>query len=80
MSEPEIPWTRYDQAYKRIHDAIRSDLASAPAGKRITKITYTYNEAGDVSEIQFFQGSTLLFKLQFTYDSQGRLIEVNRIE
>ncbi|MEM3463621.1 MAG: RHS repeat domain-containing protein [Candidatus Bathyarchaeia archaeon] len=78
--EPEIPWTQYDQAYKRIHDAILSDLTAAPSRKRVTKVIFIYDESGNISEIHYYQGDTFLFALQFSYDSQGRLSEVTRVE
>jgi hypothetical protein len=28
MGEVEVPWSQYDRAYKRIHDAIISSLAN----------------------------------------------------
>ena len=35
-----VEWGNYAEAYKAIHDAIRSSLTNAPEGKSITKIGF----------------------------------------
>lgn len=60
-----------------IHDAILSDLTSAPSGSKVNQISFTYNADGSINAIQFFQGSTLLFTLTLAY-SAGSVVSITR--
>jgi hypothetical protein len=65
MSEG-VEWGQYQQAYKAIHDAIRSGLAKAPQGKTITKIGFWEDANGNIKYIKFYDGAELLFTLEFS--------------
>jgi len=65
MSE-EIEWGQYQQAYKAIHDAIRSGLANVPQGKNVTKIGFWEDSDGNIKYIKFYDGAELLFTLEFS--------------
>ena len=62
----ESKWGDYAWAYKAIHDAVRSGLASAPAGKKVTKVGFWEDANGDVKYIKFYDGEDLLFTLTFS--------------
>jgi len=78
MTEPEVPWSQYDIAYKRIHDAIINSLASPPTGKKITKNAFTWNTDGTLATLKAYDGNELLFTLAFTWTPDGVLMEVSR--
>ena len=78
MGEVEVPWSQYDRAYKRIHDAIISSLASPPAGKKITKNAFTWNDDGTLAALKAYDGDEQLFTLNFTWNPDGALKEVSR--
>jgi len=61
-----VEWGNYAEAYKVIHDAIRSGLADAPEGKNITKIGFWEDSNGDIKYIKFYDGAELLFTLEFS--------------
>lgn len=65
MSE-EVEWGQYQQAYKAIHDAIRSGLADAPQGKNVTKIGFWEDMDSNIKYIKFYAGTELLFTLEFS--------------
>ena len=73
-----VEWGRYQEAFKAIHDAIRSGLASAPEGKTVTKIDFTYDGDGDIDTIVFKQGADILFTLTFGYDGSKNLTNITR--
>jgi hypothetical protein len=60
-----------------IHNAILSALASAPTGRKVTKMSFTYNDDGSINTIQFFEADTLLFTLTFAY-SGGSVVSITR--
>ena len=59
-------WGNSAWAYKAIHDAIRSGLASAPEGKKVRKIGFWEDSSGNIKYIKFYDGETLLFTLTFS--------------
>jgi hypothetical protein len=61
-----------------IHNAILSQLTSAPLGKKITKFTFTWNPDGTLQTLKFYDGSELLFTLTFTWNADGTLVQVER--
>ena len=73
-----VEWGQYAEAYKAIHDAIRSLLTSAPEGKVVTKIEFTYDIDGDIETIIFKQGTESLFTLTFGYDESKNLTSITR--
>ena len=73
----EVPYGRYEEAYKAIHSAL-SGLMAPPIGKKITKLAFTWNPNGTVSTIKAFMGDELLFTLSFTWNDDGTLREVAR--
>jgi hypothetical protein len=62
----ESNWGDYSWAFQAIHDAIRSGLASAPAGKKVTKVGFWEDANGDIKYIKFYDGEDLLFTLTFS--------------
>lgn len=73
-----IEWGDYGKAYKAIHDAIISNLATAPQGKKITKIEFTYDTDKDIETIKFYEDTTLLFTLTFGYDGDKNVTSITR--
>jgi len=73
----EVPYGRYEEAYRAIHSAL-SGLMAPPSGKKITKLAFTWNPNGTVSTIKAFMGDELLFTLSFTWNDDGTLREVAR--
>ena len=61
-----------------IHNAILSQIASAPLGKKITKFAFTWNSDGTLQTLKFYDGSELLFTLTFTWNADGMLVQVER--
>lgn len=61
-----VEWGQYAQAFKAIHDAMRSGLAKAPEGKNVTKIGFWEDANGDIKYIKFYDGAELLFTLEFS--------------
>jgi hypothetical protein len=78
MGEPEVPWSQYDTAYKRIHDAIISSIVSPPTGKKITKNAFTWNTDGTLATLRAYDGNDLLFTLTFTWNPDCALKEISR--
>ena len=74
----QVPWGRYAEAYKAIHDAILSGIAAVPEGKKITKIEFTYDVDEDIETIVFKQGEDILFTLTFGYDGSKNLTSITR--
>jgi hypothetical protein len=64
-------------AGESIHNAILSGLTSAPLGKKVTKIEFTYS-GGNISTIKFSQDTELLFTLTFTWNGDGTLQSITR--
>lgn len=73
----EVPYGRYEEAYKAIHSAL-SGLMAPPSGKRITKLAFTWNPDGAVQTLKAYDGAELLFTLTFSWNLDGTLREVAR--
>jgi hypothetical protein len=73
----EVAYGRYEEAYKAIHGAL-SGLMAPPAGKRVTKLAFTWNTDGTVSAIAVYDGEETLFTLTFTCNADGSLQQVTR--
>jgi hypothetical protein len=66
-------------AGESIHNAILSQLTSAPSGKKIVKFAFTWNADGTVSTIKAHDSDgNLLFTLTFSWNVDGTLNEVAR--
>jgi hypothetical protein len=62
-----------------IHDAILSQLTSAPTGKKVAKFAFAWNDNGTVSTIKAYDsGGSLLFTLAFTWNTNGSLADISR--
>jgi hypothetical protein len=61
-----------------IHNAILSQLTSAPLGKKITKFAFTWNLDGTLQTLKVYNGDELLFTLTFTWNADGTLAQVER--
>ena len=77
MSQLEVPWGQYDKAYEAIYSAL-SQIAAPPPGKRITKLSFSWNPDGTLSTLKAYDGETLLFTLTFMWNPDGTLQEVAR--
>jgi len=53
-------------AGESIHNAILSQLTSAPLGKKITKIEFGKDANDNIREIKFYDEAELLFTLTFS--------------
>ncbi len=73
----EVPYGRYEEAYKAIHSAL-SGLMAPPPDKRITKFTFTWNADGTVQTLKAYMSDELLFTLAFSWNADGSLKEVAR--
>ena len=82
MSENQIPWSQYDQAYKHIHDRItdllNSNLTAVKPNKKISRYAFTWNTDGTLSALEGYDGDELLFTLSFTWNSDGTLQQISR--
>lgn len=61
-----------------IHNAILSQLTSAPLGKKITKFAFTWNLDETLQTLKAYEGDELLFTLTFTWNADGTLAQVER--
>jgi hypothetical protein len=77
MTSQEVPYWRYEEAYKAIHSALNG-LMAPPSGKRVTKFTFTWNPDGTVQSLKAYMGDELLFTLTFSWNVDGTLREVAR--
>jgi hypothetical protein len=73
----EVPYGRYEEAYKAIHSAL-SGLMAPPPGKQITKLAFTWSPDGTVQTIKAYMDNELLFTLTFFWNMDGTLREVAR--
>ncbi len=77
---PEIIWGRYQEAYQAIHNAILSNIASAPENKKITKISLEWTDGKFLKKLKTYQENELLFTLEFTWNPDGTLKSITRLE
>jgi hypothetical protein len=62
-----------------IHDAVLSQLTSAPTGKKVAKFSFSWNGDGTVATIKAYDsGGTLLFTLTFSWNGDSTLNQVSR--
>lgn len=73
----EVPYGRYEEAYRAIHSALM-DLTAPPPGRKLTKLGFTWNIDGSVASLRAYDDADLLFTLSFTWNSEGTLREVAR--
>ena len=74
----EVPYGRYEEAYKAIHSALM-DLTCPPPGRKLTKLGFSWNPDGSLTVLRAFDGVDLLFSLMFTWNPDGTLAEVVRL-
>lgn len=77
MASSEVAYGRYEEAYRAIHSAL-NDLMAPPPGKRITRITFSWQVDGTLKTLQAYQEKVVLFSLSFTWNVDGTLREVTR--
>jgi hypothetical protein len=66
-------------AGESIHNAVLSQLTSAPLGKKIAKLVFTWNSDGTVATIKAYDSDgNLLFTLTFSWNADGTLSQVAR--
>ena len=73
----EVPYGRYEEAYRAIHSALM-DITCPPPGRKITKLGFTWNPDGTLMALRAYDGADLLFTLSFTWNGEGTLNEVAR--
>jgi hypothetical protein len=73
----EVPYGRYDEAYRAIHSALMN-IASPPPGRKITKLGFTWNPDGTLSTLTAYDGTEAVFVLTFTWNVDGTLKEAAR--
>ena len=73
----EVPYGRYDEAYRAIHSALMS-IAAPPTGRKITKLAFTWNMDGTLATLTAFDGEETIFTLTFTWNGDGTLKEAAR--
>ena len=73
----EVPYGRYDEAYKAIHSALMN-LTCPPPGRKITKLGFTWNADGTIATLAAFDGEENIFTLTFAWNVDGTLKEAAR--
>jgi hypothetical protein len=73
----EVPYGRYEEAYRAIHSAL-SGLMAPPPGRKVTRLAFTWNPDGTVQTLKAHDGDELLFTLTFSWNVDGTLKEVAR--
>ncbi len=73
----EVPYGRYEEAYKAIHSALM-DLTCPPPGHKLTKLGFSWAPDGTLTSLRGYDGADLLFTLTFTWNPDGSLMEVAR--
>ena len=73
----EVAYGRYEEAYRAIHSALMN-IASPPPGRKITKLSFTWNLNGTVQTITAYDGAESIFTLAFTWNEDGTLKDVAR--
>ncbi|MCW4010640.1 MAG: hypothetical protein NWF05_08475 [Candidatus Bathyarchaeota archaeon] len=73
----EVAYSRYEDAYRAIHSALNG-ITAPPPGKRVTKLTFTWNTDGSISTLSAYDNAELLFTLTFTWNDDGTLQQVAR--
>jgi hypothetical protein len=72
----EVPYGRYDEAYRAIHSALMN-IAAPPPGRKITKLAFTWAADGTISTLTAYDGAEAIFTLTFTWEN-GTLKEAAR--
>ena len=73
----EVSYGQYSEAYRAIHSAL-SGLMAPPPGKKISKLSFTWNLDCTLKTLSVFDESELLFTLAFSWNVDGSLKEVSR--
>ena len=73
----DVAYGRYEDAYRAIHSSL-SDLTAPPPGKKITKMSMSWNVDGTLHTLQAFDGAEAIFLLTFTWNLDGTLQTVER--
>ncbi|MDH7477094.1 MAG: hypothetical protein QHH17_01785 [Candidatus Bathyarchaeota archaeon] len=72
-----VPYGRYEEAYRAIHSAL-SGIMAPPPGRKITKLSFSWNGDGTLATLKAYEGDSEIFTLTFTWNLDGTLKEVNR--
>jgi hypothetical protein len=73
----EVPYGRYEEAYRAIHSALMN-ITCPPPGRKLTKLGFTWNPDGTLMSLRAYDGADLLFTLAFNWNVEGTLREVAR--
>ena len=77
MRMTEVAYGRYDEAYRAIHSALMN-LTAPPPGRKLTKVTFSWNVDGTLATLNAYDGDEAIFTLTFTWEVSGILKEVAR--
>ncbi len=77
MTEAEVAYGRYDEAYKAIHSALNGIMAPPP-GKRVTRLAFSWNPDETLATLSAYGASELLFNLTFSWTQNGMLEQIIR--
>jgi hypothetical protein len=73
----EVPYGRYEEAYRAIHSALMN-LTSPPPGRKTTKVAFTWNPDGTLATLTAYDGDETIFTLTFSWNIDGTLREAAR--
>ncbi|MCW3998744.1 MAG: hypothetical protein NWE93_00710 [Candidatus Bathyarchaeota archaeon] len=73
----QVPYGRYEEAYRAIHSALMG-LTAAPPGHKLTKLGFSWAADGSLASLRGYEGDDLLFSLAFTWNPDGSISEVVR--
>jgi len=73
----EVAYNKYDEAYRAIHSALM-DITCPPPGRKINRLSFTWNVDGTISSLKAYDGADLLFTLTFSWNQENTLNEVAR--
>ena len=74
-----VAYGRYEDSFRAIHSALFGIMAP-PSGKRITKLSFTWNPNSTLATLKAYDGDELLFTLTFSWNDEGTLKEVSRTD
>lgn len=72
-----VAYGRYEEAFKAIHSAL-SEIAAPPPGRKITRLSFSWNPEGTLASLKAYDGETELFTLSFEWNPDSTLKEVSR--
>jgi hypothetical protein len=74
-----VPYWRYEEAYRAIHSAL-SGIMAPPSGRKITRLSFSWNPDGTLATLKAYEGDDEIFTLNFAWNVDGTLKEVYRTD